>query len=391
MIARAADGSMRDALSPHRPGAVDGRRRTSRPNACATRSVSCPRTNSSRCSTSSPSAAPATCSRRSARLADAGIDFGGFLTGFADMLRAQLAVVLGGDVAGRLASARARRSRRDASAFAAGDLLRMLQCDRASSSRASGRAASSSCCSRRCSFASRCSIARSTLEDVLRGIGGDGRSRRRAPREPPPRRYEAGRADAAARRPCRRGAVQRRAAPAAPTHRADARRPPARRRRRRRPRVRDRAERSTLSALAGRWDDARRPLRAGRRTVLATAALEHRRRRGHRERRLTIELDEPTTSTRRRSKRRATRSPRGAPRVVRRRRRRRRTRRAIHRAPSARNRRATRARPTKRVAVDGGRSIALRSDSTASSDLGEDGASAERARPGTCAAIDRLR
>src|SRR6185503_10063373 len=60
------------------------------------------------------------------RLAEAGIDFGGFLTGLADMLRAQLAIVLGGqppDVSER--AREALDSRKDR--FAAADLLRMLQ------------------------------------------------------------------------------------------------------------------------------------------------------------------------------------------------------------------------------------------------------------------------
>ncbi|MDB4885432.1 MAG: polymerase subunit gamma and tau, partial [Gemmatimonadetes bacterium] len=60
-----------------------------------------------------------------ARLADAGIDFGQFLTGFADMVRAQLAVTLGG--APPEVSERAREAleaRREA--FGASDLLRML-------------------------------------------------------------------------------------------------------------------------------------------------------------------------------------------------------------------------------------------------------------------------
>jgi DNA polymerase-3 subunit gamma/tau len=60
-----------------------------------------------------------------ARLADAGMDFGGFLTGLADLLRAQLTVVLGGapaDVSARAREAlEARRER-----FTASDLLRML-------------------------------------------------------------------------------------------------------------------------------------------------------------------------------------------------------------------------------------------------------------------------
>lgn len=61
-----------------------------------------------------------------ARLAEAGVDFGGFLTGLADMIRAQLSIVLGGTAVE--VSERAREalvSRKDR--FAAGDLLRMLQ------------------------------------------------------------------------------------------------------------------------------------------------------------------------------------------------------------------------------------------------------------------------
>ena len=61
-----------------------------------------------------------------ARLADAGVDFGQFLTGFADMVRSQLAVALGGtppEVSERVRDALATRRE----AFAAGDLLRMLQ------------------------------------------------------------------------------------------------------------------------------------------------------------------------------------------------------------------------------------------------------------------------
>lgn len=60
-----------------------------------------------------------------ARLVDAGIDFGQFLTGLADMIRAQLAVTLGGTppgVSDRVRDALTQRAK----AFAAGDLLRML-------------------------------------------------------------------------------------------------------------------------------------------------------------------------------------------------------------------------------------------------------------------------
>ena len=59
------------------------------------------------------------------RLGELGIDFGGFLTGLADMLRAQLAVVLGStaiEVSERARSALIERRER----MSAGDLLRML-------------------------------------------------------------------------------------------------------------------------------------------------------------------------------------------------------------------------------------------------------------------------
>src|ERR1700736_503223 len=59
------------------------------------------------------------------RLADAGIDFGVFLAGFADVLRAQLAVVLNGKADGVSATAAAAlRERKDL--FTAGDLLRSV-------------------------------------------------------------------------------------------------------------------------------------------------------------------------------------------------------------------------------------------------------------------------
>ncbi|MFL5480768.1 MAG: DNA polymerase III subunit gamma/tau [Gemmatimonadaceae bacterium] len=59
------------------------------------------------------------------KLADAGIDFGVFLSGFADMLRAQLTVVLSDRAEGVSAHALASlRERRDK--FTAGDLLRMI-------------------------------------------------------------------------------------------------------------------------------------------------------------------------------------------------------------------------------------------------------------------------
>ncbi|HEY4218536.1 MAG TPA: DNA polymerase III subunit gamma/tau [Gemmatimonadaceae bacterium] len=60
------------------------------------------------------------------RLAEAGVDFGGFLTGLADMLRALLTVSLGGSAMDVSEHARAAlEARRDR--FTAADLLRMLQ------------------------------------------------------------------------------------------------------------------------------------------------------------------------------------------------------------------------------------------------------------------------
>ncbi|MFN2636626.1 MAG: DNA polymerase III subunit gamma/tau [Gemmatimonadaceae bacterium] len=59
------------------------------------------------------------------RLADAGVDFGVFLAGFADILRAQLTVVLSGRAEGVSAQAAAElKQRKDL--FRAGDLLRMI-------------------------------------------------------------------------------------------------------------------------------------------------------------------------------------------------------------------------------------------------------------------------
>jgi DNA polymerase-3 subunit gamma/tau len=59
------------------------------------------------------------------KLADAGVDFGVFLAGFADILRAQLTVLLSGKAEGvSAAAAKALRDRKDL--FTAGDLLRMI-------------------------------------------------------------------------------------------------------------------------------------------------------------------------------------------------------------------------------------------------------------------------
>ena len=61
-----------------------------------------------------------------ARLAESGIDFSLFLTGLADLLRAQLAIVLGGGAPDLSEHARAELESRK-KRFAAADLLRMLQ------------------------------------------------------------------------------------------------------------------------------------------------------------------------------------------------------------------------------------------------------------------------
>jgi DNA polymerase III subunit gamma/tau len=59
------------------------------------------------------------------RIADAGVDFGVFLTGLADMLRAQLAITLGG-TAPDLSEAARRALAERAGKLSAGDLVRML-------------------------------------------------------------------------------------------------------------------------------------------------------------------------------------------------------------------------------------------------------------------------
>ena len=189
MIARAADGSMRDALSltdqvlSMGDGTRHGRARARRARPRARRRVHRDARPHRR------ARARPTCFPRSRRLAEAGIDFGGFLTGLADMLRAQLAVVLGGDGDRRL-RARARGARRArAIGFAAARSAAHAAGDRRARAALSARAASSSCWSRRCSCASRCSIARCRSRKCCAGSArtrrerrtSDGRRRRSAP------------------------------------------------------------------------------------------------------------------------------------------------------------------------------------------------------------------
>ena len=59
------------------------------------------------------------------RLANEGVDFSGFLAGFADVLRAQLAVILGGTVSD-VSPAAVEQLRANAARLNAGDMLRML-------------------------------------------------------------------------------------------------------------------------------------------------------------------------------------------------------------------------------------------------------------------------
>lgn len=59
------------------------------------------------------------------RLTDEGVDFSSFLAGFADVLRAQLAVLLGG-VVSDVSTGATERLRANAAQLAAGDVLRML-------------------------------------------------------------------------------------------------------------------------------------------------------------------------------------------------------------------------------------------------------------------------
>ena len=119
------------------------------------------------------------------KLADAGIDFGTFLTGLADMLRAQLAVVLNGEPGGISERARAElEARRER--LSAADLLRMLNAlaELEPRFRKSGQQ----------QLLLETLLVRFALldraidlEDVLRGLGGDAGAGSSRGREPAPR------------------------------------------------------------------------------------------------------------------------------------------------------------------------------------------------------------
>jgi DNA polymerase-3 subunit gamma/tau len=181
-----------------------------------------------------------------ARLADAGVDFGQFLTGLADMIRAQLAVTLGGtppDVSERTRESLVTRRE----AFAAGDLLRMLSAitELEPRFRKSGQQ----------QLLLEALLVRFalldrtiTLERVLQGLGGEGggsapepAARREPPRREPAPPPPARRAEAPVRKP---------AAEPGPAPPPD------------------------VTQLLGRWEELAGALRAAGRSVAATA-LEH--------------------------------------------------------------------------------------------------------------------
>jgi DNA polymerase-3 subunit gamma/tau len=208
-----------------------------------------------------------------ARLADAGVDFGQFLTGLADMIRAQLAVTLGGtppEVSERTREALVARRE----AFAAGDLLRMLSAitELEPRFRKSGQQ----------QLLLEALLVRFalldrtvTLEKVLQGLGGEGGGS--AP-EPAPRREPPGREPAP---PARRASAPEPASPATSPVRPPAPPPPAAAPRKaadaaaRKPSVEaGAAPPPDVTQLVARWEDLAAALRAAGRSVAATA-LEH--------------------------------------------------------------------------------------------------------------------
>jgi len=212
-----------------------------------------------------------------ARLADAGIDFGQFLTGFADVVRAQLAVSLGGappEVSER--TREALLARREA--FAAGDLLRMLSAitELEPRFRKSGQQ----------QLLLEAMLVRFalldrtvTLESVLRGLGGEGGdsgsggridSAAPAPRGPssraePPVRSEAPVRSEPSPSPRRSAPPASRGTAASPV---DGMRQPAA------VTASPTAAPPDVPQIVGKWEDLAAALRAAGRSVAATA-LEH--------------------------------------------------------------------------------------------------------------------
>ena len=207
------------------------------------------------------------------RLAEAGIDFGGFLTGLADMIRAQLAVALGGsapDVSERARDALEERRTRQSPA----DLLRMLQAigELEPRFRKSGQQ----------QLLIETLLVRFALldrtveiEDVLRSLGGEkpgpfarpeARAAPRAeppPPPPPPARREFAPPPAAAERAERRvvrPVIQDTSAELAPPLRTAEP-----------PKLRGGLDAVELTPLLGRWDDLVERMRASGKPMLATA------------------------------------------------------------------------------------------------------------------------
>jgi DNA polymerase III subunit gamma/tau len=192
-----------------------------------------------------------------ARLADAGVDFGTFLTGLADMLRAQLALVLGGtapDVSDRMREELESRRER----LAAGDLLRMINAlaDLELRFRRSGQQ----------QLLLEALLVRfalldrtASLEEMIRGIAGGA----------PTRGAPASRSDdrGTARSPERGASAVAAPASRAPTPPAAPPAPP-------REPARERGLDLELNSVVGRWDELVERLRADRKTILASA-IEH--------------------------------------------------------------------------------------------------------------------
>jgi DNA polymerase-3 subunit gamma/tau len=224
-----------------------------------------------------------------ARLADAGIDLGQFLTGFADVLRAQLAVTLGSpppETSERMGDALASR----ASAFTPADLLRMLSI--ATELEPRFRKSGQQQLLLEAMLVRFALLDRSVaLEAVLRGLGGgggggddagggDGGSARTPPgRGSPPPRGESRRAGApesAARgAPPPRGESRRADAPETPgrsdlAERVSRSAPPVRAA----DAVPANAPPPDLNQVVERWDELVAAMRAAGKGVAATA-LEH--------------------------------------------------------------------------------------------------------------------
>lgn len=213
------------------------------------------------------------------RLAEAGIDFGGLLTGLADVLRAQLAIELGGDAADAADSMREALASRKGR-LSAGDLLRMLNAlgELEPRFRKSGQQQLLLE-----TLLVRLALMDRTLalEEVLRGIGGGGGSGG-VPRETPvpaPR--------SAATVPAPRSSAAPPRAELSVEHRMG---------------VSDHAERATRIAtlprvdantLAERWDDVVARVRAQGRALLAAALAESAPAAVSAQGVITLRLDEP--------------------------------------------------------------------------------------------------